>query len=226
MAEMSLPLRKRVRSTLSCVECRRRKIKCDRKDPCDHCKKSRGVICVYSGSGPSQKGETTSALLPRVLQQSQSVLHSSSNPSNTAFSSESFSSPTATTATVDSNDTERGKDLTSLAQENLDATSEDNLAVFLDEKKRIEHVLAEGGSSKVNGNGDEDVMRLKFSASTNMIIENGDVKGVLRTKTSNPGRRPSVYESRESASKIMFFGQSNWKHSRREVNSSSLSLST
>lgn len=39
--------RRRRRPALSCVECRRRKIKCDRDDPCGHCKTSR-IHCVYN----------------------------------------------------------------------------------------------------------------------------------------------------------------------------------
>jgi hypothetical protein len=34
---MEQPPRKRRRPALSCIECRRRKIKCDRNDPCAHC---------------------------------------------------------------------------------------------------------------------------------------------------------------------------------------------
>lgn len=41
-----LPRRRR-RPPRSCVECRRRKVKCDRKDPCDHCNASKRT-CVYS----------------------------------------------------------------------------------------------------------------------------------------------------------------------------------
>ena len=39
--------RKRRRPALACEECRRRKIKCDRKTPCDHCAKFSSLRCTY-----------------------------------------------------------------------------------------------------------------------------------------------------------------------------------
>lgn len=52
MDENSGPPRKRRRPALSCVECRRRKIKCDRNHPCEHCKRN-GSNCTFSDAGPS-----------------------------------------------------------------------------------------------------------------------------------------------------------------------------
>jgi hypothetical protein len=37
---------KRRRSALSCLKCRRRKIKCDRTDPCGHCTSAK-LRCIY-----------------------------------------------------------------------------------------------------------------------------------------------------------------------------------
>ena len=39
--------RKRRRPALSCVECRRRKVKCDRNIPCNHCRQSKTSACIY-----------------------------------------------------------------------------------------------------------------------------------------------------------------------------------
>lgn len=47
--------RKRRRPALSCVECRRRKVKCDREDPCDSCKKFQSPTCTYSPRGVSSR---------------------------------------------------------------------------------------------------------------------------------------------------------------------------
>src|SRR4051812_43948234 len=45
---MSEPPRKRRRPAVSCTQCRRRKIKCDRSIPCNNCTKSRvGQDCDY-----------------------------------------------------------------------------------------------------------------------------------------------------------------------------------
>ncbi|TAQ89012.1 hypothetical protein B7494_g2675 [Chlorociboria aeruginascens] len=42
------PARKRRRPALSCQQCRKRKIKCDRNDPCGRCVQSKFSICSYS----------------------------------------------------------------------------------------------------------------------------------------------------------------------------------
>lgn len=42
------PPRKRRRPALSCAECRRRKIKCDRNIPCRQCTQSKSATCTYS----------------------------------------------------------------------------------------------------------------------------------------------------------------------------------
>lgn len=41
------PPRKRRRPALACEECRKRKIKCDRNNPCVHCKASKALVCSY-----------------------------------------------------------------------------------------------------------------------------------------------------------------------------------
>jgi hypothetical protein len=43
------PLRRRRRPALSCLECRRRKIKCDQKNPCGQCA-LKSLTCVFSPS--------------------------------------------------------------------------------------------------------------------------------------------------------------------------------
>lgn len=43
--------RRRRRPALSCLECRRRKIKCDRNDPCAHCVSAK-TYCTYKSCDP------------------------------------------------------------------------------------------------------------------------------------------------------------------------------
>jgi hypothetical protein len=47
--------RKRRRPALSCAECRRRKIKCDRNIPCSPCKLAKSATCTYSPEGLARK---------------------------------------------------------------------------------------------------------------------------------------------------------------------------
>ena len=46
-AAIAAPPRRRRRTILSCLQCRRRKVKCDQKKPCSQCQRSKGVICTY-----------------------------------------------------------------------------------------------------------------------------------------------------------------------------------
>lgn len=50
---MEPQLRRRRRPAQSCVECRRRKVKCDRQEPCAHCRASKNkcIYRVYSHEG-------------------------------------------------------------------------------------------------------------------------------------------------------------------------------
>ncbi|KAH6673046.1 fungal-specific transcription factor domain-containing protein [Halenospora varia] len=43
----------RRRPALSCANCRRRKVRCDRKEPCEQCRKSRSATCTYTPEGLS-----------------------------------------------------------------------------------------------------------------------------------------------------------------------------
>src|SRR5258705_10017237 len=43
----AVPPRKRRRPALSCIECRRRKVKFDRTMPCNHCRQSKSAACAY-----------------------------------------------------------------------------------------------------------------------------------------------------------------------------------
>lgn len=47
-SELSKPPRKRRRPALACSECRRRKIKCDRNNPCTQCVQSKCSSCIYT----------------------------------------------------------------------------------------------------------------------------------------------------------------------------------
>lgn len=47
MSESSTREKRRRRPALSCEACRKRKIRCDRNVPCNHCTKSPGTVCTY-----------------------------------------------------------------------------------------------------------------------------------------------------------------------------------
>lgn len=68
------PPRRRRRPPLSCIPCRRRKLKCDRSWPCAQCTRSKTVeACTYAGS--TQRGMTPSSrsMTPRPTRTSEPV---------------------------------------------------------------------------------------------------------------------------------------------------------
>ncbi|KAH8594962.1 hypothetical protein B0O99DRAFT_624053 [Bisporella sp. PMI_857] len=46
-AAVAAPPQRRRRPALACLQCRRRKIKCDQSKPCNQCQRSRDVVCTY-----------------------------------------------------------------------------------------------------------------------------------------------------------------------------------
>jgi hypothetical protein len=68
MSESAVPPRKRRRPALSCVECRRRKIKCDRNVPCTQCTQSKSASCTYKDGYPGpNNGHTAKEPAPPAL---------------------------------------------------------------------------------------------------------------------------------------------------------------
>lgn len=52
-AAIAAPPQRRRRQALACLQCRRRKIKCDQNKPCSQCQRSKDAICTYgSDSNP------------------------------------------------------------------------------------------------------------------------------------------------------------------------------
>ncbi|KAK1759063.1 hypothetical protein QBC47DRAFT_457411 [Echria macrotheca] len=49
-----VPVRRRRRPAVSCTQCRARKIRCNRENPCNNCLKSRNAVCSYDSNGPPQ----------------------------------------------------------------------------------------------------------------------------------------------------------------------------
>ena len=73
------PVKRRMRGITSCLECRRRKMKCGRTQPCDHCHKS-GRVCIYLGGrfDPDSQGRITEIkekVSSLELQLQKSVVH-------------------------------------------------------------------------------------------------------------------------------------------------------
>jgi hypothetical protein len=55
------PVKRRRRPALSCVECRVRKVKCDREKPCGACTRIKSVTCTYRPMRPGIRPQSTEA---------------------------------------------------------------------------------------------------------------------------------------------------------------------
>lgn len=60
------PAKKRRRPALSCVECRSRKVRCDRKKPCGSCTRSKSITCTFRPSRPGFRDSSPGARSPSV----------------------------------------------------------------------------------------------------------------------------------------------------------------
>lgn len=78
---MEQPIRRRRRPALSCLECRRRKIRCDRNDPCGHCVVSRNQ-CTYRLFNAASRNRESSGS-PRRDRESESLPTQPASPATT-----------------------------------------------------------------------------------------------------------------------------------------------
>jgi hypothetical protein len=77
MSESPRIIRKRRRPAHSCTECRRRKVRCDRKKPCGQCVSHRSPSCTYANHvnagpptthiGPASEGNGNSSQSPKSV---------------------------------------------------------------------------------------------------------------------------------------------------------------
>jgi len=191
-----LPPRKRRRPALSCEQCRKRKIKCDRNYPCNHCIQSKTAICTYSSDNAtahalevaSTTGTSSTIAFPSRPKKNPSSIASSTNTSSNT------TSPKATTITDGSS--------TSYHSPNTDPSVDDGSSrqALLERIHDLEGQLA------------------------NRADENEDFNNppaVLVPGLSGAPLGPDMYEGknlRGTVSKTRFFGQSHWMYSYGTVN--------
>jgi hypothetical protein len=73
------PPRKRRRPALSCVQCRRRKVKCDRKLPCTQCSQYNNTTCVYDDPKVLARNKESPPTNPGTHNTSSTLLANQSN---------------------------------------------------------------------------------------------------------------------------------------------------
>ncbi|KAN0098861.1 Fungal specific transcription factor domain containing protein [Hyaloscypha variabilis] len=81
--------RKRRRPALSCVQCRRRKVKCDRQLPCTQCSQYNNTTCVYDDPEVAAHGKTSTTTTPTLY--GTSSIHPPNEPPGLPHPEEPFS---------------------------------------------------------------------------------------------------------------------------------------
>ncbi|KAH8591282.1 hypothetical protein B0O99DRAFT_598148 [Bisporella sp. PMI_857] len=228
--ESTLPIRKRRRPALSCVECRRRKIKCDRNHPCNHCKSSKIPVCTYkdvhtSVAERSVPADAVTKSSPRS-ERSGGSAHQIAPPNVVDYGYVSHGTysdgPSSQTTPGTESSSACDKDGTSLCFRDMlgfgsgptrgstsisasEAAGHDteSLASFKDPKR----CLPEG--MKMNLSDEEregnSLMGINFTTFNDVVVQDGiPQKAQLRIKYFHKGNDDG------SKSKTRFFGGSNW----------------
>lgn len=202
MSETGTPLRKRRRPALSCVECRRRKIKCDREEPCNHCKKSKNAICVYKDAHPAVANSRSSL----SNQNSESL---DQHEGAGGYLSHQDSSP------------HTSKD-SALSEGGLDSTSnssiDDSRSLNLVDRTKswnaaLNQALPDGmnlSPHELRGNAHPYGSTLQLGTFNDVIIQDGMGPSQIRQKFFNDSQRTPVTDLQGNISKTRFFGQSHW----------------
>jgi hypothetical protein len=213
LQETNLPIRKRRRPALSCIECRRRKIKCDRNHPCNHCKQTKTAICVYKDLPSIPSGYPSSTSVPAVAQMYDQPTQSSLSESYQAdFSYQLPSrnlSPQSAPVLVDYSEPERNSNTTVSTTPNDENSSQHNEQDLADQVKVFDQPLSDGMKATVdelNGTRWQRALGISFSTFNDVIVEDGPCRAKLRTKFFHQSDQTPL----GSISKTRFFGHSHW----------------
>ncbi len=215
MSEATVPPRKRRRPALSCVECRRRKIKCDRRMPCSHCMQLKSTLCTYpethSEVSNRKNDPKPSPSLPNPLSVNRAPqFFGTSNPLPHLPSLAVL--PTLT----DSSHSEEGSwDLTPVAS-NGDSPSEKNVQNLVDRSRDLEHSPPSSVSHNKNTDQVMSVLGANFSSFGDVMLQVGSNHP---TRVFEPPTFASIQDLRSDPNKTQFFGRSHWMNTFNMVGS-------
>jgi hypothetical protein len=202
MSESAVPPRKRRRPALSCVECRRRKIKCDRNVPCTQCTQFKSASCTYKDGYPGSSNSHTAKPAPQAPSAPQNgdlgcVGHIVPFVPGVSASAGQNASPKESSARTVPLFNESHSAATTLYSPSAsvgspeEPQSEQNVQVLLDRVKKLEDSL------NTVSPGNLDPLWTSFSSNDNQTF--------FGRATKIP-----VPELKGSVSKTRLFGQSHW----------------
>jgi Fungal Zn(2)-Cys(6) binuclear cluster domain len=178
------PPRKRRRPALSCEQCRKRKIKCDRNYPCTQCLQSKTAECSYSADSPVRAtGHVSTSTGFSSIQNGISMPNRARNAPSAPSSTKLSSDGTSPTAMASSGSTQISSWGSPTAEAHMDETSSPKALV--DRVQKLESIfLADNGNRSMESN----IFFPKLESSRELRL-------------------------RGTYSKTRFFGQSHWMYS-------------
>lgn len=213
----AVPPKKRRRPALSCIECRRRKIKCDRNMPCNHCTQTKNAVCSYKYNNYP--------VVPRAPPINLEGIHSSTaQEGETQFLGvNSLSQSPPSLANISQSD--RGSWVSTSSGNTRDSPSEKNAldGATNNQSRRLDRRMGEMSLGQriaaVTSESDETmcVMGINFSTFEDVMIQDGDNRNVLRTKVFKDSSSNPMKDTKGTICKTRFFGQSHWMYVLKQV---------
>ena len=238
MSGVTVPARKRRRPALSCIECRRRKIKCDRNMPCNHCIQSKNAVCSYKDLHPSahsRTARTTEKTAPTPLSANDYLgdLDLAAVPCprrcpNLGVTDDHLfdvnSLPRSVPSLTDGSQSEREPGISpsvyhtaASPPENNDPDGSGNPARRSGDLSTISCV-AFGSPQAIRESDDSmSMMGINFSTFEDLMIQDGDGRNTLRTKVFKNTNSTPINDYKGTLCKTRYFGQSHWMFVLKQV---------
>jgi hypothetical protein len=221
----AVPPRKRRRPALSCIECRRRKVKCDRTMPCNHCRQSKSAVCAYKDDRRIISKAPPTPLSVNDYLASQEGMPGAAPQAPEAPSSDVNSLPRTLPSLTDGSPSEKESWITTSGGNTGGSPSEkndpDERVASAQKQGELSNLSREIFSQNTSSNGCEEsmsvVMGINFSTFEDVMIQDGDGRNTLRTKVFKNTRSTPIQDVKGTLCKSRFFGQSHWMFALRQV---------
>ena len=236
MSGVSVPPRKRRRPALSCIECRRRKIKCDRNMPCNHCTQSKNAACSYKDLHPpvhSGRTARTAKTPPTPLSTSDYLGSLDAVPCpgtcpNLRLTEDHFfdvnSLPRSLPSLTDGSQSEKEPRISpsrchtdASPSDNNDPDGSGNPAVRPGSTSFFPNSALCSPQAVKDSNDTMSVMGINFSTFEDVMIQDGDERSTLRTKVFKNSNSTPINDFKGTICKTRFFGPSHWMFALRQV---------
>lgn len=199
--------RKRRRPALSCVQCRRRKVKCDRKLPCTQCSQYSNAACIYDDPEVTARGK------------------SSSSKTTTPHDDSSILPPIDNHGIPRSRETALFTSQSIVALPGLEHRSPSSSVPWRPapppEYPRSEHHVSESSVGAATPQSDTGIQELKERVrKLEEMISNSNNDGSRTTEPVPSLPRTNIPKLRGNIDKTRFFGMSHWMNTYEEVCSS------